>query len=140
MLSGGLGGGGDGGSMKLPGAAAAGALSSAPPPPPPSSSAPSPASVFTSVGTTAYLPSSVPVAQQQPAQQKHQLGQLRADLLGLLDDPATADVTIVVGEDLIEFKAHRLILKARSEYFRDLFANGRAAVAAQSSVDLTLLD
>ena len=47
-----------------------------------------------------------------------------ADLRKLLSDTADADVTIIVGKKT--FKAHKALLKARSNYFRTLFESGMA--------------
>jgi len=44
------------------------------------------------------------------------------DLLKLSSDGENADVTIVVGEK--KFKAHKVLLVARSDYFRALFDSG----------------
>jgi hypothetical protein len=47
---------------------------------------------------------------------------MKSDMLQLLEDESTADLLLIVGDDKIEYKAHRLILSVRSEYFRKLFA------------------
>ena len=44
---------------------------------------------------------------------------LSLDLGKLFSDATDADVTIVVGDE--KFKAHKVLLKARSDYFRALF-------------------
>ncbi|KAJ3108731.1 hypothetical protein HDU97_000129 [Phlyctochytrium planicorne] len=40
-----------------------------------------------------------------------------------MHDETAADVTVVVGDDRVEFKSHRIMLMARSEYFRRLFGS-----------------
>ncbi|KAJ3109601.1 hypothetical protein HDU96_007164 [Phlyctochytrium bullatum] len=49
---------------------------------------------------------------------------LRNDLLALMNNEASADVTVVVGDDRVEFRSHRIMLMARSDYFRRLFSSG----------------
>ena len=44
---------------------------------------------------------------------------IQNDLLRLLEEPTSSDVTFSVGEQ--KFKAHKVILSARSEYFSDMF-------------------
>ncbi|KAJ1552933.1 hypothetical protein HK405_009511 [Cladochytrium tenue] len=55
---------------------------------------------------TAYAVTSTTSATSSSSAQRTQ-SKLRHDLLGLLNDPSTTDVTIIVGEDLVEFKAHK---------------------------------
>ncbi len=54
--------------------------------------------------------------------QPQQVEKLRLDFLNLNGDKATSDVTIVVEGK--KFYAHRLILAARSEYFKKMFYGG----------------
>ncbi|KAJ3208139.1 Chitin synthase, class 2 [Dinochytrium kinnereticum] len=48
---------------------------------------------------------------------------LRNDLLALMNDESSADVTVIVGDDRVDFKSHRIMLIARSDYFRRLFSS-----------------
>eukprot|EP00117_Sycon_ciliatum_P011947 scpid50049/ scgid13206/ BTB/POZ domain-containing protein 19 len=43
---------------------------------------------------------------------------LSRDLASLLDDRETGDVVFVLGSDMVHVHAHRLVLSARSEYYR----------------------
>ncbi|KAJ3228544.1 hypothetical protein HDU81_006115 [Chytriomyces hyalinus] len=50
-----------------------------------------------------------------------QATRLKSDMLSLLGSAVSSDVLIVVGSDRVEFKAHRLILATRSDFFRNEF-------------------
>ena len=61
---------------------------------------------------------------------------LTCDYAALLDDPTSADVTFVVNNERIP--AHRIILAARSTYFRSMFSSGMRE--AQSGNDIVIQD
>ncbi|KAJ3119095.1 hypothetical protein HDU96_000010 [Phlyctochytrium bullatum] len=65
---------------------------------------------------------------------------LKNDLLGLLSDPASADVHLVVGDDRVEFYGHRIILIARSDYFRKLLAAAALDPRSPLRIELLFLD
>lgn len=52
---------------------------------------------------------------------------LEQQMLGLLEDEETADVTLVVqneGDNVVKFRVHACIIASRSRYFRVLFSSG----------------
>ncbi|KAJ3067982.1 hypothetical protein HDU98_008860 [Podochytrium sp. JEL0797] len=66
-----------------------------------------------------------------PPLPQHQLplrqsSSLRGDLLSLLETAKDADVSVVVGSDRVAFRAHRLILSTRSDFFKDKFITAMA--------------
>ncbi|KAI8834870.1 hypothetical protein BC829DRAFT_68933 [Chytridium lagenaria] len=73
-------------------------------------------------------------AQVSPAAYTTQI-RLRNDLLALMNDYNSADTTVIVGDDQVEFHSHRIMLIARSDYFRRLFQSG-----TQERVILSHLD
>ncbi|KAJ3030773.1 UNVERIFIED_CONTAM: hypothetical protein HDU68_007850 [Siphonaria sp. JEL0065] len=64
----------------------------------------------------------------------HSKPSLRNDLLALLESGKDSDVLLVVGSDRVQFRAHRLILSTRSDFFRSEFA---AATSTLHSTSLT---
>ncbi|KAJ3220405.1 hypothetical protein HDU67_000072 [Dinochytrium kinnereticum] len=65
---------------------------------------------------------------------------LRNDLLSLMNDTASSDVQLVVGDDRVEFATHRIILIARSDYFRKLLAASSMDPRSPVRVELLFLD
>lgn len=60
---------------------------------------------------------------------------LSADLMRIMSDERTADITILVGEDKVPVKAHKVILAARSEVlYAELFGGMKESTASTVEV------